>query len=140
MAAGDARITVRDAVPYSELIPLLNDYDVGFSTILPNTFNLKHALPNKIFDYVQARVGIITGPSPEMARLVGDHDLGLVLPSFAEQPLTSAINNLDADAIATWKNNANTVAYELSSERQNEGWATPISQLADQARANGARS
>lgn len=135
VAISDPRITVRYAVPYSELIPLLNNYDVGLSTILPNTFNLRHALPNKIFDYVQARVGIITGPSPEMARLVSDHDLGLVLPDFEEKTLTHAINHLEVDAVAAWKKNADRVARELSSEGQNQGWAVPIGHLASLARA-----
>lgn len=128
-AESDPRITVKDAVPYTELIPLLNTYDVGISAILPNTFNLKHALPNKIFDYVQARLGIITGPSPEMARLVREHDLGLVLPDFSEEALTDAITNLDPAKINLWKQNANQVAEPLSSHNQNQGWADPISKL-----------
>lgn len=129
LAQMDARITVKDAVPYSKLIPLLNTYDVGISAILPNTFNLKHALPNKIFDYVQARLGIITGPSPEMARLVRDNDLGIVLPNFSSESLTEAINSLQAEQIGDWKHRANSAAKKLSSQEQNSGWELPIAAL-----------
>lgn len=133
IAAPDPRITVHDSVPYSELIALLNTYDVGLSVIPPNTFNLKHALPNKIFDYVQARVGIITGPSPEMARLVRDHDLGVVLPDFEARSLTDAISGLSVPEIDVWKQHADAVAEQLSAHRQNEGWARPIARLAQGA-------
>lgn len=126
IADADPRVNVYDAVPYNELVPLLNTYDVGLSTILPNTFNLLHALPNKLFDYVQARVGIITGPSPEMASVVRRHNLGIVTPDFSSEALTSAIDGLDPKEIAQWKLNANKVALDLSSERQNAGWERPI--------------
>ena len=129
LAANDDRITVNAAVPYSELIPTLNQYDVGISTILPNTFNLLHALPNKLFDYVQARLGIITGPSPEMARVVEENGLGVVLPDFSSAALTNAIDNLTTDEVWGWKQRANDVALKLSSETQNEGWQTALASL-----------
>lgn len=131
LAQDDPRITIKDAVPYAELVPLLNTYDVGISTILPNTFNLKYALPNKIFDYVQARLGIITGPSPEMARLVRDNDLGVVLPDFSSESLTAAIDSLRPEQISAWKRNADNVAMALSSQEQNVGWERPIAALLD---------
>ncbi len=129
LAGSDDRVRVHEAVPYHQLLPLLNEFDVGLSTILPNTFNLKHALPNKIFDYVQARLGIITGPSPEMARLVKDYDLGVVLPDFDRASLAAAIDSLDAERILWWKNNADGAAEELSAEKQEVGWTEPIEEL-----------
>ena len=128
----DPRINVYDAVPYDQLIPMLNTYDVGLSTILPNTFNLLHALPNKLFEYVQARAGIITGPSPEMARIVRDYDLGIVIPDFSSEELTAAIDGLNPDDITQWKLNADKVAFDLSSERQNIGWEQPIEAMLGQ--------
>lgn len=129
LASPDPRIHVLDPVPYEQLIPMLNTYDVGLSFILPNTFNLLHALPNKTFDYVQARIGIIVGPSPEMARLVRDNGLGEVTEDFSEDALTKAVNALTTDRIADWSHNCDQSAFRLSSEAQNEGWLRPIAAL-----------
>ena len=131
LASADPRIAVKDAVPYDELVPLLNTYDVGLSVIHPNTFNLKHALPNKIFDYVQARLGIITGPSPEMARLVTDHSLGLVLPDFSDRALTAAIDGLAPEQVREWKTHSDLAARALSAEQQDAGWLEPVGRLVE---------
>lgn len=133
LAEPDPRITVRDAVPYSELIPLLNSYDVGVYVLRPLTFNLKHALPNKIFDFVQARLGIITGPSPEMAKLVRENRVGEVLDDFEAKSLTEAVNSLTAQKVRRWKDHANSVAFALSADEQNDGWSVPVAELAKRA-------
>ena len=129
IADADPRVHIHDAVPYEQLVPMLNNYDVGLSTILPNTFNLLHALPNKLFDYVQARTGIITGPSPEMARIVNSYDLGIVTPDFSSEALTAAIDGLNPNEIWQWKLNADAAAFELSSEPQNAGWKKPMEEM-----------
>ncbi|MBK0417683.1 glycosyltransferase family 1 protein [Leucobacter sp. CSA1] len=129
LSKDDPRITVHDAVPYAELIPLLNQYDVGIYSLPPVSFNHLHALPNKLFDYAQARVGIIVGPSPEMARVVEQNLLGEVLPDFDGSSLTHAIDALDPERIAEWKKNADAAARALSAEAQNAGWERPIDAL-----------
>lgn len=126
IAEADPRVTVLDAVPYGELISLLNTYDVGLSMIQPSTFNLKYALPNKLFDYVQARVGVITGPSPEMATIVSNFSLGVVTEDFSEGALTAVVDSLKPQEIRSWKSNANRAARELSSETQDPNWIEPL--------------
>src|SRR5690606_1203853 len=64
------RITVHEPVPQSELIETLNQYDVGIFVLPPSNENHVLALPNKLFDYVQARLAIVVGPTIEMARIV----------------------------------------------------------------------
>lgn len=131
LAEDDPRINIHDPVPYAQLIPLLNQYDIDVYSLPPVSFNHLHALPNKLFDYAQARLGIIVGPSPEMARVVEDHGLGEVLPAFETALLTQAIDGLDAERIAQWKENAAAAAYDLSAEAQNAGWERPLEKLLD---------
>src|SRR5690606_14748561 len=86
LAAGSGGVvTVHEPVPYADLLPLLNGYDVGVHVLPPSSFNNANALPNKVFDYVQARLGLLVGPSPEMAMLVHRHELGVVAPAFDAQ-------------------------------------------------------
>lgn len=129
LAADDERIRFRDPVPYTELIQTLNGYDVGLSIFPPTTFNLAWCLPNKFFDFVQARLGVIVGPSPEMARFVEEFGIGLVLPDFEPSSLAAALDSLTAEHIATWKAASSRHAEALSSESQAAIWDELITRV-----------
>jgi hypothetical protein len=127
--AGSDRIRFQEPVPYRDLIARLNTYDIGIHVMAPSNFNNYWALPNKFFDYAQARLGLIVGPSPEMESLVNSHGLGAVTASFETEALTAVLDTLTPDLVSTWKANAATASHELSSERQVEVWAKAIDAL-----------
>ena len=126
LAKGDERIHFRDPVPYRELISTLNTYDVGIHLLPPLNFNHVWALPNKFFDFVQARLGIIIGPSPEMARYVEEYGMGLVLPDFDPSSLAESLEQLLPAWVEEWKSASHDHAVALSSERQVEVWGRII--------------
>ncbi len=129
LAGDDPRIRFRDPVPYAELVRTLNTFDVGLSIFPPTTFNLKWCLPNKFFDFVQARLGVISGPSPEMARIIDENGFGLVLPDFEAASLARALEGLTPETVANWKTASTRHARELSSERQMETWGAIVADL-----------
>jgi glycosyltransferase involved in cell wall biosynthesis len=128
-ADGDERIRFHDPVPYEELAATLNLYDVGISVLPPTTFNLAWSLPNKFFDFVQARLGVIVGPSPEMAHFVERYGIGQVLPDFTAASLASAVAELDGERINRWKAASDAHAQELSSEAQVGIWDKIVDEL-----------
>ncbi|MFK4729865.1 glycosyltransferase family 1 protein [Agromyces mediolanus] len=128
------RITLHDPVPYDELSGRLNAYDVGIHILPPVNFNNRWALPNKFFDYVQARLGVIIGPSPEMARVLGEHGFGAVTAGFSAADLTEALDRLEPATVAEWKRAADASARTLSSEAQVEVWAEAIAALLERGR------
>ncbi|MBI4474324.1 MAG: hypothetical protein HY646_16765, partial [Acidobacteria bacterium] len=65
-------------VPTKEIARFTNQFDVGVFLLPPVSFNKKYALPNKFFEFIQARLAIVIAPSPEMAKIVRQFDLGLV--------------------------------------------------------------
>jgi len=122
-------VTVHDPVPYAELIGTLNGYDVGVHLLAPTNFNNQWALPNKLFDYVQARLGVLIGPSPEMAERVEQYGLGAIADAFTAQALAERIRQLTPAAVAAFKDAAHRHARELSSERQVAQWEERIGAL-----------
>ncbi|KAA9152724.1 glycosyltransferase family 4 protein [Microbacterium lushaniae] len=125
-AATTERVRVLDPVPYADLVRTLNDYDVGLFLLPPITFNYRHALPNKLFDFIQARLGVVVGPSPEMAAYVRDHRLGEVADDFTVDALRAAIERLTPESVAQSKANSASIASELAGEHQVEKWATIV--------------
>lgn len=130
-AARYPNVRVLDPVPYDRLIETLNDYDVGLYSLPPANFNTTWAVPNKIYDFVQARLGLVIGPSPEMARVVEDNGLGIIARDFSVEALTEAVRTIDPEAVARWKSAADAAAPALSAERQMGPWEDAISALLD---------
>ncbi len=122
-------VTIHDPVPYDELVGILNGYDIGFYALPPRTFSHKFALPNKVFDFVQARLALIVGPSPEMAELVKDYGLGTVTPGFEVQDIVGTLRTLDPEEVDRWKRNADRAAADLSSGPQVAVWRSLVDQM-----------
>ncbi|MBG6179964.1 glycosyltransferase [Arthrobacter sp. CAN_A1] len=109
------RITFHDAVAPDELPATLNGYDVGVFSLPPRTTNHALMLPNKFFDFVQARLAIVFSPSPETSRLIQDHQLGAVTQGFTADDLARTLSALTEDEVSQFKRNAHIAAPELSS-------------------------
>ncbi len=119
-AAGDARIRFLAPVAMRELVGATNQYDIGLYVLPPSSFNDAHALPNKFFEFVQSRLALAIGPSPEMTDLVKRYELGVVASSFAPEHVASVLSGLDAAQIDAMKHRAHEAARELCFEREEE--------------------
>jgi len=128
---GSDRVTLHDPVPYSALATTLSTYDLGIHVIPPVSFNNRWALPNKFFDYVQARLGVIIGPSPEMVRTLTQHNLGVVTAGFRVDDITVVLDALTAERAAGWKQNAHAAAAALSAEQQIMVWDAAVAAIAE---------
>jgi hypothetical protein len=125
------RITLHPPVPYADLIATLNRYDVGVHLLAPTNFNNRWALPNKLFDYVQARLGVLVGPSPEMARIVEERGIGRVAADFTSAALGALIDELTAEDVQGFKARSHAASRALSAQAQSEAWSAAIRALAE---------
>ena len=119
LCATRPRLRLLPPVPFEELISTTNAYDIGVFLVPPVSFNLRFTLPNKFFEFVQARLMVAVGPSPEMARLVREHDLGVVADDFQPASLAAVLARLSADDIARFKLQSHRAAAELNSDQTN---------------------
>ncbi|MFM9920737.1 glycosyltransferase family 1 protein [Lacisediminihabitans sp. H27-G8] len=124
------RIRIRDPLPQSELVEALNAYDVGIHVLPPTSFNNANALPNKFFDYVQSRLGLIIGPSPEMARTLLAHGFGAVSADFSVTEIRTVMDDLTPARVESWKLKSHLAAEPLSADSQVKIWAAAIDTLA----------
>ncbi|MEP6924226.1 MAG: capsular biosynthesis protein, partial [Pyrinomonadaceae bacterium] len=107
-------------VPTGEIARFTNQFDIGIFLLPPTNFNYKYALPNKFFEFVQARLAIAVSPSLEMAKLVKEFDLGLVANDFTPRSMATEIGKLTAEKINYFKSQANKHAAQLSAESNRE--------------------
>lgn len=112
-------IIFKDIIETEQISVELNQYDIGVYILPPQNYNDKFALPNKFFEFIQARLAIAIAPSPEMATLVNKFDLGVVSADYTAKSLADEINSLSSEKIMYYKNQSHKYAKELSVE---ENW------------------
>ncbi len=104
------------AVPQADLINVLATYDVGCVAIPPTSFNYANCLPNKFFQYVQARIPILTGPTPEIAQTVREYEIGWVTDGFSAGSNRQALAAIDLGQVKKFRLNLELAAKKLSAE------------------------
>lgn len=116
MASQKSNISFIEPVPFRQIVPTLNQFDIGIYILPPASFNNAIALPNKFFEFIQAKLCIAIGPSPEMKRLCEKFELGVVAEAFNAESLAQKISRIDADQLLDYKRNAEKAAQTLSAE------------------------
>jgi glycosyltransferase involved in cell wall biosynthesis len=109
-----SRVKFMKPVPTRELASELNNYDLALVVIPPVTVNEDQAVPNKLLESIQARLGLIVGPNSAMSKIVRDNSIGLVLNGWKSADLVSGLNLISADEIAKYKSNSGFVSEEFS--------------------------
>jgi hypothetical protein len=111
------RMRVLPPVKSDEVVPAINPYDIGVFLIPPINFNYANTLPNKLFDFIQARLAIAIGPTPEMASIVSRFANGVVADTFEPKALAAKLNALTQEDIVRMKNQSAVAAAELNAEK-----------------------
>lgn len=129
-ASADKRIRFLDPVAMPEICARINTHDLGVYLLPPDNFNHRHALPNKFFEFVQARLAVAIGPSPEMADLIRQYGCGIVSDSFDPRDLAQCLSALDSHELNRMKLAADRAAQELCFENEGRVLAGEVNRLA----------
>jgi glycogen synthase len=108
------RVRIDPPVAFNDMVPRANEADIGFFVQPDISLQKRFTLPNKFFEYVQARLALCVGDLPEMARLVREHDLGSLVPSITPEGIAAAINDFTSDKIDYYKQQSMKAAQTLS--------------------------
>ncbi|MEO6884097.1 MAG: hypothetical protein ABI199_08745 [Bacteroidia bacterium] len=107
----------------------INKYDIGCFVLQPNNFNYLNALPNKLFEFIQARLALAISPSPEMAAIVKQYDLGVVAKEFTAESMAEELKKISVEKIMYYKNQCHKYAQELSSEEDEKIISETVNEL-----------
>ncbi|MER7433903.1 glycosyltransferase [Pseudonocardia alni] len=125
----DTRITLHDPVPPHELAPTLNAYDVGVFSLPPLTPNHRLMLPNKIFDFVQARLAVVFNSAPETDRLIEGHGFGTIAPDHTAEAMRDTLAALTPERVWEFKQNAHCAAAVLNSTEDSAVTRSAVAEL-----------
>lgn len=116
-------------VPMQEIVPFINQYDIGLFLCPPANLNLEFVLPNKLFEYIQARLAVAIGPNVEMKRIVERYGCGIVTDDFEPRNMAQALNVLTAGDVMMFKERSHRAASELNAENNQEKVVGMVAEL-----------
>lgn len=117
MISVNDKVKIINPVAYKDIITFSGSYDIGLFILPYANLNYRYALPNKFFEYIQSRLAIITGPSPEMSKYIDEYGLGIHTDSFEPAEIAGKINDLTKEKVEAFKKNCHLNARQLSSEK-----------------------
>lgn len=129
LSCSTANVRIVPPVRLEEVVQYLSSYDAGVIMIPPTNYNYANGLPNKLFQYIQARIPVITGPTPEIASLVRRYRNGWVSSSFDVPALTLAVLDAVKNRDHVSVDDLDRVASEVSREIDDEVRFRLIQQL-----------
>ncbi len=107
-------------LPIDKLVKLTPQADLGLSIEEDLGLNYRFALPNKLFDYIQAQVPVLVTDLPEMAEVVNQFKIGGITstlePKLLAEKIKEALFNIEKRKI--WQENLKIAAKELTWEKE----------------------
>lgn len=118
----EERVKFAGRLPVEELGWLTRQASLGISIEEDLGLNYRYALPNKLFDYIQARVPVVVSNLPEMKRVVEYFRVGLVSGSHEPAQLAGIFREalFNESRRVEWQKNLEIAAAELTWEKEKE--------------------
>lgn len=118
----ESKVKFLGRLPISQLSEITCQSDLGISLEEDLGLNYRFALPNKLFDYIQAGVPVLVSNLPEMKRIVEHYQIGAIAETHQRKDLAETIKIalFNQEKNAVWKNNLKLAAKELCWENEEE--------------------
>ena len=114
------RVKFFSKVLWEELIKYTKAADVGLSLDKDTNINYRYSLPNKLFDFIAARIPVIASNLTEIAKIVKENNCGIIIPEVSPDEIVKAIQKLKENPglLSELKRNAVTASELLNWENE----------------------
>lgn len=122
------RVRIVPPVAMVDISREINKYDLEIMFYPPVGPNVEFALPNKFFEAIQGRLGLVVGRSPMMAEIVETHKLGLIVDGWTGADLANALRVLTPEDLEQFKAASHDAARALNAEHEGRTFIETIQQ------------
>lgn len=117
MAKSCQRIFFHNPVSFDKIIPTISQYDIGIYLIEKNNYNNANCLPNKLFEFIQAKLMLVMSETHEIDRFIKKYENGITVTKNIED-IAHTIKNLTPEQIQHYKQKSADAAKILSAEQE----------------------
>lgn len=103
-----------------KLIPITQNASLGISLEEDLGLSYRYSLPNKLFDYIQAKTPILATYLPEIKNVVETYKVGEIIEDHSPKNITKAINKILKNGKHYYKLNLEKASKELIWENQED--------------------
>ncbi len=98
--------------PYKELMQFTRYASIGLALDKPKSLNYRFALPNKLFDYIQANTAVICSNLIEIQKIVEKYEIGISIETISPEAIAETINGLleNKDKLVAFQENCKKAA------------------------------
>jgi glycosyltransferase involved in cell wall biosynthesis len=104
-AESSAVIFFHPAVPYGEINRYSGSADVGLNTPQNHCLSYYYCLPNKLFEYIQSGIPVLTNNLPDCRSLVEGEQIGEVIEEFTPAGVAQAVSRMAQADLTTYRSN-----------------------------------
>jgi glycosyltransferase involved in cell wall biosynthesis len=105
-------------VSYSEINLYTSSADVGLNMAKDSCLNHRYCLPNKIFEYIQAQLPILTNHLIDCSHLIQQYEIGSIIYQYTPEGINAAIDHMLQLDFAQMKRNLILAKSELNWEKE----------------------
>lgn len=126
-----AKVEMKGKIPFAELPKHTAKANLGLALEENIGLNYYYALPNKLFDYIQARTPVLVSPFPEMQKIVKKYEIGTVYDHKDPKELAKKIKEIFElkNRYQKWQENTQIAAQELCWENEEKTLMNIYSQM-----------
>lgn len=106
-------------IPYDNLYDYTISADVGLVLFENTSISYQNALPNKLFEFIQAGLPVITSNQKTITEIVTPNNIGLILEELTETNLVNSVEKMKSSQIRQeYSENINNIRTDYSYETQ----------------------
>jgi len=83
-----------DKRPYQEMMLLTSNANIGLTLDKSLSENYRFSLPNKLFDYIQAGIPILSSPLVELRKIIDKYNIGCFVETVSPEEIAKNVNFL----------------------------------------------
>jgi len=119
LAKKSGKVNIYKEIELEKINDTLVNYDIGLIIFEPTTFNLEYSLPNKLFEFVQAGLLLVSYPLPNIKSIIHNYKVGLVSDNYNLKEIAKLLNSLTNEDINNYKLNSQKASKDLNIEQNN---------------------